>query len=79
MFVFYSVCVVCDGPIPSPEESYRLWCVLECDQMKLQKPSTPNVNKYVEEGRTKKEITDKKLHDSELQVSKDLVYNNSTY
>jgi hypothetical protein len=35
-------------------ESYRLWCVLECDQMKLQKPSTPTVNKQVEEGRTKK-------------------------
>jgi hypothetical protein len=32
------------GPIPRPEESYRLWCVLECDQMKLQKPSTPAVN-----------------------------------
>jgi hypothetical protein len=31
------------------------WCVLECDQMKSQKPSTPAVNKWVEEGRTKKE------------------------
>jgi hypothetical protein len=25
---------LCDGPIPRPEESYRLWCVFECDQMK---------------------------------------------
>ena len=22
---------VCDGPIPHPEESYRLWCVTVCD------------------------------------------------
>jgi hypothetical protein len=26
---------LCDEPIPSPEESYRLWCVLECDQVKI--------------------------------------------
>jgi hypothetical protein len=44
---------LCDGPIPRPEECYRLWCVLECDQMKSQKPPTPAVNKSVEEGRTK--------------------------
>ena len=25
-----SVRGVCDGPIPRPEESYRLWCVLAC-------------------------------------------------
>jgi hypothetical protein len=24
---------LCDGPIPRPEESYRLWCVIVCDQM----------------------------------------------
>jgi hypothetical protein len=35
---------LCDGPIPRPEESYRLWCVSECDQVKY-KPSTPAVNK----------------------------------
>jgi hypothetical protein len=34
--LLYSVCVLsgrglCDGPIPRPEESYRLWFVLECD------------------------------------------------
>jgi hypothetical protein len=46
---------LCDGPIPRPEESYRLGCVLECYQMKLRKPTTPAVNKEVEEGRTKKE------------------------
>jgi hypothetical protein len=36
---------LCDGPIPRPEECYRLWCVSECDQMKSQNPSTPAVNK----------------------------------
>jgi hypothetical protein len=24
---------LCDGPIPRPEESYRLWCVIVCDKM----------------------------------------------
>jgi hypothetical protein len=24
---------LCDGPIPRPEESYRLCCVIVCDQM----------------------------------------------
>jgi hypothetical protein len=36
---------LCDRPIPRPEESYQLWCVLECDQVKNSKPSTPTVNK----------------------------------
>jgi hypothetical protein len=36
---------LCDGPIPRPEESYRLRRVLECHQMKSQKYSTPAVNK----------------------------------
>jgi hypothetical protein len=26
---------LCDGPIPEPEESYRVWCVFECDQVKI--------------------------------------------
>jgi hypothetical protein len=26
---------LCDGPIPRPEEPYRLWCVSECDQVKI--------------------------------------------
>jgi hypothetical protein len=25
----------CDGPIPRPEDSYRLWCVTVCDQVQL--------------------------------------------
>jgi hypothetical protein len=39
-----------NGPIPRPEESYRLWCVSECDQVKIN-----NLDTYceqVEEGRT---------------------------
>ena len=24
---------LCDGPIPCPEESYRVWCVVECGQV----------------------------------------------
>jgi hypothetical protein len=39
MFVSCTVFVLsgrglCDGPISLPEESYRLWCVSKCDQMK---------------------------------------------
>ena len=39
MFVCCKCCVLssrglCDGPIPRPEESYRLWCVILCDQVK---------------------------------------------
>jgi hypothetical protein len=29
---------LCDGPIPRPEESYRLLCVSECDQVKNEQP-----------------------------------------
>jgi hypothetical protein len=40
MFVCCTVFVLsgrglCDGPIPRPEESYRLWCVSDCDQVKI--------------------------------------------
>jgi hypothetical protein len=51
MFVSCTVFVLsgrglCDGPIPRLEESCRLWCVFECDQMEIKKkPSTPAVNK----------------------------------
>jgi hypothetical protein len=39
MFVCCKCCVrlldrgLCDGLIPRPEESYRLWCVLMCDHV----------------------------------------------
>jgi hypothetical protein len=26
---------LCDGPIPRPAESYRLWYVSECDQVTI--------------------------------------------
>jgi hypothetical protein len=40
MFVSCKVSVLsgrglCDGPIPRPEECYRLWCVFECDQVTI--------------------------------------------
>jgi hypothetical protein len=40
MFVSCTVFVLsgrglCDGLIPRPEESYRLWCEFECDQVKI--------------------------------------------
>jgi hypothetical protein len=28
---------LCDGPITRPEESYWLWCVSQCDQVKIKK------------------------------------------
>jgi hypothetical protein len=38
MSVCYKCCVLlgrglCDGPIPRPEKSYRLWCVVVCYHM----------------------------------------------
>jgi hypothetical protein len=41
-----------DGPIPRLEESYRLWCVSECDQVKINNLDT--CCEQVEEGRTAK-------------------------
>jgi len=36
---------LCDGLIPRPEESYRLWCVVVCDPEYLmnEEPYTINV------------------------------------
>jgi hypothetical protein len=41
MFVSWECCVLsgrglCDEPIPRSVESYRLWCVSQCDQKNLQ-------------------------------------------
>jgi hypothetical protein len=41
---------LCDGPIPRPEKSCRLWCVSECDQVKINNLDT--CCEQVEEGRT---------------------------
>jgi hypothetical protein len=35
---------LCDGPISRPEESYRLWCVSECDKLTIN-----NIDTYCEE------------------------------
>jgi hypothetical protein len=42
----------CDGPIPRPEESYRMWCVSECDQVKNKTLDT--YCEWVEDVRTAK-------------------------
>jgi hypothetical protein len=60
MFVSCTVFVLsgrdlCDGPIPRPEESYRLWCVSECDQVQINNLDT--CCEQVEEGRTTKRNT----------------------
>jgi hypothetical protein len=57
-----SVCVLsgrslCDGPIPRPEKSYRLWCVSECDQVKRN-----NLDTYCEQvGRRGKDYETKRI------------------
>jgi hypothetical protein len=33
--VFLSDRSLCDWPISRPEESFRLWCVSECDQVEI--------------------------------------------
>jgi hypothetical protein len=55
MFISFTVFVLsgrglCYGPISCPEESYRLWCVSECDQVKINHLDT--CCEQVEEGRT---------------------------
>jgi hypothetical protein len=57
MFVSCTVFVLsgrglCEGPIPRPDESYRLWSVSECDQVKISNFDT--CCEQVEEGRTAK-------------------------
>jgi hypothetical protein len=36
---------LCDEPIPHPEESYRLWCVSQCNQKELQNLETATGNR----------------------------------
>jgi hypothetical protein len=43
---------LCDGSIPRPEESYRLWCVSECVQVKINNLDTHC--EWAEEGGTAK-------------------------
>jgi hypothetical protein len=43
---------LCNEPIPRPEEFYRLWCVSECDQVKIKTLYT--YCEQVEEVRTTK-------------------------
>jgi hypothetical protein len=61
MFASCECCVLsgrglCDRPIPLPEESYRLWYVSECDQVKIN-----NLDTYCEQvGRRGKDYETKR-------------------
>jgi hypothetical protein len=60
MFVSCTVFVLsgtglCDGPIPRPEEPYRLRCLSECDQVKINNLDT--CYEQVVEVRTANELT----------------------
>ena len=38
---------LCDGPIPCPEEFYRLWCVIVCDLENLKNKEAKTTCKLV--------------------------------
>jgi hypothetical protein len=60
MFVSCECCVLlsgrglCEEPIPRPEESYRLWCVSQCDQKELQTSTLKRETGVGRRGRLKK-------------------------
>jgi hypothetical protein len=62
MFISCECCVLlsgrglCDEPIPRPEESYRLWCVSQCDQKELQPRHWNGKSGVGRRGRLKKKI-----------------------
>jgi hypothetical protein len=62
MFVSCEWCVLlsgtglCDEPIPRPEESYRLCCVSQCDQKKLQTRHWNGKTGVARRGRLKKKL-----------------------
>ena len=47
---------LCDEPIPRPGESYRLWCVSQCDQKKFQTSTLKRETGVGRRGRLKKKI-----------------------
>jgi hypothetical protein len=63
MFVSCERCVLlsgrglCDEPIPRPEESYRLWCVSQCDQKKITTSTLKRETGVGRRGRQKKQTT----------------------
>jgi hypothetical protein len=61
---------LCDGPIPRPEESYRLRCVSECDQVKIK-----TIDTYCEQvGRSKdyesvgESVVHRSIHRSKVET-----------
>jgi hypothetical protein len=64
MFISRTVSVLsgrslCDGPILRSEESYRLWCVFECDQVKIKTLYTycEQVDRRRKDYKTKRNVT----------------------
>jgi hypothetical protein len=51
---------LCDGPIPRPEESYHLWCVSECNEVKISNLDTycERVGRRGKDYRTKQKTRD---------------------
>jgi hypothetical protein len=47
---------LCNEPIPRPVESYRLWCVSQCDQKELQTSTLKRETGVGRRGRLKKKI-----------------------
>ena len=48
---------LCDEPIPRPAESYRLWCVSQCNQNKLQTSTLKRENRSRKKRTTKKKCS----------------------
>jgi hypothetical protein len=64
---------ICDEPMPRPQESYQLWCVSECDQVKNKQS---NLDTYSEQvGRRGKNCETKR----KLDHSKATNMNNKEY
>jgi hypothetical protein len=80
MFVSCKVSVLsgrglCDRPISHPEESYRLWCVFEFNQVKIK-----NLNIYCEQvGRRGKDYKIQYLEGEHLTIRVKFNYVNKPY
>ena len=84
MFVCCECCVLlgrglCDELITRPEESYRLWCVVVCDQETskmrpwpaLGRSATENKNKTINNQELPEGTVDKRRNASELKLKSD--------
>jgi len=72
MFVCCDCCVLsarglCDGLITRPEESYRLWCVVVCDQETLNEEARARYRAV--KNTTKKVVTPRKQTNKKLKFT----------